>query len=257
MVIITVYDHHNRNDELWVVFYVFPLNKIFHLWDMLLLGGSSFPLCIGVAILTQLKALLLKADFNECILLFSELPEIDIERCVRDSIDIFASTPRSCTYREHASDLTNYQINNDLDMNPFPLADLKFERCPRISANDVVELNDLKAPTASLKTSKLLLIDIRTPDEYMKAALPASVNIPYENAFDDQNRITDNRLQHLLDQHRSLVKVVIGNKNYKQIVDFTNNLIINNATRVCLLHKGIDVFKTTGMLYVPTPSDLP
>lgn len=41
---------------------------------MLLLGGSSFPLCIGVAILTQLKNLLLKADFNECILLFSELP---------------------------------------------------------------------------------------------------------------------------------------------------------------------------------------
>jgi TBC domain-containing protein kinase-like protein len=41
---------------------------------MLLLGGSSFPLCIGIAILTQLKTLLLKADFNECILLFSELP---------------------------------------------------------------------------------------------------------------------------------------------------------------------------------------
>jgi len=101
---------------------------------MLLLGGSSFPLCIGVAILTQLKSLLLKADFNECILLFSELPgyyfyllltfvcfftkikilEIDIERCVRDSIDIFATTPRSCTYREHASDISNYQINNDL-----------------------------------------------------------------------------------------------------------------------------------------------
>jgi hypothetical protein len=40
--------------------------------------------------------------------------EIDIERCVRDSIDIFATTPRSCTYREHASDISAYQINNDL-----------------------------------------------------------------------------------------------------------------------------------------------
>jgi TBC domain-containing protein kinase-like protein len=58
---------------------VFPLNKIFHLWDMLLLGGSSFPLCIGIAILTQLKPLLLKADFNECILLFSELPGLIIQ----------------------------------------------------------------------------------------------------------------------------------------------------------------------------------
>lgn len=111
---------------------VFPLNKIFHLWDMLLLGCSSFPLCIGVAILTQLKTLLAKADFNECILLFSELPgtecgtsqsttfilflclEIDIERCVRASIDIFTLTPRSCMYREHASDQSIYQINNDL-----------------------------------------------------------------------------------------------------------------------------------------------
>ncbi|CAF1149659.1 unnamed protein product [Adineta ricciae] len=241
---------------LTVFAHVFPLNKIFHLWDMLLLGGSSFPLCIGVAILTQLKPLLLKADFNECILLFSELPEIDIERCVRDSIDIFASTPRACTYREHASDVPNYQVNNELDMDPFPLADLKFERCPRISANDVIELNDLKAPTASLKTSKLLLIDIRSPDDYIKSALPASVNIAYEKAFDNQNRIIDTRLQTLLDQHRSLVKVVIGNKNHKQAVDFTNNLIMNNASRVCLLHKGIDVFKTTGLLYVPTPSDL-
>jgi TBC domain-containing protein kinase-like protein len=142
-------------------------------------------------------------------------------------------------------------------MDPFPLADLKSERCPHICANDVVELNDLKAPTASLKTSKLLLIDIRSSDEYMKAALPSSVNVAYEKAFDNQSRITDTRLQRLLDQHRSLVKVVIGNKNHKQTVDFSNNLILNNATRVCLLHKGIDVFKTTGMLYVPTPSDLP
>lgn len=142
-------------------------------------------------------------------------------------------------------------------MDPFPLSDLKSERCPRISANDMIELNDLKAPTASLKTSKLLLIDIRSPDEYMKAALPSSVNIYYEKAFDNQNRIIDNRLQNLLDQHRSLVKVVMGNKNHKQTIDFTNNLIANNSTRVCLLHKGIDVFKATGLLYVPTPSDLP
>lgn len=142
-------------------------------------------------------------------------------------------------------------------MDPFPLADLKSERCPRISGNDVIELNDFKAPTASLKISKLLLIDIRSPEEYMKAALPSSINISYDQAFDQQTRIVDMRLQNLLDQHRSLVKVVIGNKNHKQTVDFANNLIVNNCTRVCLLHKGIDVFKTSGMLYVPTPSDLP
>jgi TBC domain-containing protein kinase-like protein len=143
------------------------------------------------------------------------------------------------------------------DMDPFPLADLKSERCPRISGNDIVEWNDLRVPTGSLKTSKLLLIDIRSPDEYMKAALPSSVNIPFDKAFDNQNRISDMRLQRLLDQHRSLIKVVMGNKNHKQTVEFANNLITNSHTRVCMLHKGIDIFKTTGMLYVPTPSDLP
>jgi TBC domain-containing protein kinase-like protein len=53
---------------------VFPLHKIFHLWDTLLLGNSSFPLCIGVAILQQLRDQLLTFGFNECILLFSDMP---------------------------------------------------------------------------------------------------------------------------------------------------------------------------------------
>ena len=53
---------------------VFPLHKIFHLWDTLLLGNASFPFCIGVAILLQLRERLLANGFNECILLFSDLP---------------------------------------------------------------------------------------------------------------------------------------------------------------------------------------
>lgn len=53
---------------------VFPLHKIFILWDTLLLGHSSLPLCIGVALLRQLKDRLLEFGFNECILLFSDMP---------------------------------------------------------------------------------------------------------------------------------------------------------------------------------------
>jgi len=44
---------------------VFPLHKILHLWDKLLLGNSSFPLCIGLAILQQLRDMLLESGFNE------------------------------------------------------------------------------------------------------------------------------------------------------------------------------------------------
>ena len=35
--------------------HVFPLHKIFHLWDRLLLGNSSYPLAIGLAVLKQLR----------------------------------------------------------------------------------------------------------------------------------------------------------------------------------------------------------
>lgn len=53
---------------------VFPLHKILPLWDRLLLGDSSFPLYVGLGILRQLRDTLLASGFNECILLFSDLP---------------------------------------------------------------------------------------------------------------------------------------------------------------------------------------
>lgn len=80
---------------------VFPLHKILHLWDKLLLGDSSFPLLVGLAILKQLRDSLLTSGFNECILLFSDLPEIDIELCVKDSMMMYQNTPPSITYRKY------------------------------------------------------------------------------------------------------------------------------------------------------------
>ena len=53
---------------------ILPLSKIYHLWDTVLMGTSSFPLCVGVAILQQLRGDLLSFGFNECILMFSDMP---------------------------------------------------------------------------------------------------------------------------------------------------------------------------------------
>lgn len=81
--------------------HVFPLHKILHLWDKLILGDSSFPLFIGIAVLKQLKATLLESGFNECILLFSDLPDIDMETCVNDSQKMYEKTPKSVCHRKH------------------------------------------------------------------------------------------------------------------------------------------------------------
>lgn len=80
---------------------VFPLHKIIHLWDKLLLGDSSYPLFIGISILQQLKTTLLNSCFNDCILLFSDLPDIVMETCVVESQKMYLSTPKSVTYRKH------------------------------------------------------------------------------------------------------------------------------------------------------------
>ncbi|KHN87937.1 TBC domain-containing protein kinase-like protein [Toxocara canis] len=56
--------------------HVLPLHKLFHLWDVLLLCDSSFPLFVGVAIMEQMRARLITAHFNDAILLFSDLPGI-------------------------------------------------------------------------------------------------------------------------------------------------------------------------------------
>lgn len=80
---------------------VFPLHKIIHLWDKLLLGDSSYPLFTGISILQQLKTTLMDSCFNDCILLFSDLPDIVIETCVVESQKMYLSTPKSITFRKH------------------------------------------------------------------------------------------------------------------------------------------------------------
>ncbi|KAG9509803.1 TBC domain-containing protein kinase-like protein [Fragariocoptes setiger] len=73
--------------------HVLPLHKILHVWDRLLLGNETFPLCIGLAILAQFRDELLSYTFNDCIVVFSDLPEIDIERCINDACHFYATTP--------------------------------------------------------------------------------------------------------------------------------------------------------------------
>lgn len=121
--------------------------------------------------LTQLRDRLLSSGFNECILLFSDLPEVDIEKCVTLSSATYECTPKSITSREHENEM--YHQKNDFvslgcklnyakrkfllqDIKGVKLGELKREQCSRISVNDVVHLVR-NAP------DQVLLIDIRNP----------------------------------------------------------------------------------------------
>ena len=240
--------------------HVFPLYKIFHLWDTLLLGSSSFPLCIGVAILRQLRNILLNSDFNECILLFSELPEINIAKCVTDTIEIFSWTPSSCLYRQHSiSPLvkeTPSVENPELDMTPIELSQLRLELCPHISVRDVLKLFDRNL-------SKLILVDIRPESEFSQFNVINSKNISFENLnFTklqqlSQSQVTsanendaNSYLIYLLQQNKNLLKIIMTSESkFKNGIDLANELVRLGNSKICILHNGVECFKSTKIFY--------
>uniref|UniRef100_A0A8C2EM38 TBC domain-containing protein kinase-like protein n=1 Tax=Cyprinus carpio TaxID=7962 RepID=A0A8C2EM38_CYPCA len=258
---------------------VFPLHKIFHLWDTLLLGNSSFPFCIGVAILQQLRDRLLANGFNECILLFSDLPEIDIERCVRESINLFCWTPKSATYRQHAqpnkpaSDSNSfgktpsyysseYQdlTKTDLSREPLKLSELKAEVSPRISVEDLIDLCELSGP-ACFKTAvkrartgkpKILAVDIRSLEDFSRGHIPGSINIPYTSTFGPEGELLQCPATSTLAGHRFRV-IVILSSIMKNATTFAAHLVTVNFPRVCVLDGGMNKMKSTGLLTVPSP----
>ena len=76
---------------------VLPLYKIYHLGGTLLLGNCAFPLCVGVAILKQVRDILKSYDFNECITLFSDMPGNCVCVCVSPCVCVpVCVCPRVC-----------------------------------------------------------------------------------------------------------------------------------------------------------------
>ena len=247
--------------------HVFPLHKVVHLWDTLLLGNSSFPLCIGVAILLQLRSQLLQSDFNECILLFSDLPEVNIDVVVQKSIQIFCQTPKSATYRMHAQQVSknkreaasyytldyNSQPKSDLSNMSISLSDLKREICCRISAEDLIQLcelrgsNDSKTPAKITKNSKpkICVVDVRSSDEFNRGSVPQSINCPFPN------KSTAAVVQAIV-QSKPKVSVVVGNQSNRDDRSFAAELIKAGLKGVCVLHGGIDILKPSGVLTIPT-----
>ncbi|XP_050678100.1 TBC domain-containing protein kinase-like protein isoform X2 [Leptidea sinapis] len=130
--------------------HVFPLHKIVHLWDALLVEGPSLPLYMGVGILKQLRETLLDSGFNECILLFSDLPEIDIGKCVTESIEMCRNTPRSISYRRFSN---APHVTEPMDVVEVPMETLLNEICPRINMSDFFSL---------MCQDKCCVVDIRS-----------------------------------------------------------------------------------------------
>uniref|UniRef100_A0A1B0GKB9 TBC domain-containing protein kinase-like protein n=2 Tax=Lutzomyia longipalpis TaxID=7200 RepID=A0A1B0GKB9_LUTLO len=210
--------------------HVFPLHKIIHLWDKLMLGDHSYPLFIGISVLKQLKSTLLVSGFNECILLFSDLPDIVMETCVIDSQKLYMSTPKSLAYRKY---VLHEKDPGQFDVQDIELEDLKREMCPRISANDLVHLH-LNEP------DRLAVLDLRNAVDFRRAHLPRSINIPFTSVL-----LGDTRLSALgvpnLDALLTNRVVVIVSSVHENAILFSNFLVDCGISGVCLLHRGFNI----------------
>lgn len=141
--------------------HVLPLQKLFHLWDSMLLADSSFPMFVGIAILCHLRNSLINAQFNDAILLFSDLPgifklflewtklflDVPIDTIVTNSWKLYNSVPPGCVARVHAG----------ISRKKVKIVDGQrhhWEDCPA----PPIFLNDLRA---LIKTESVLMIDMR------------------------------------------------------------------------------------------------
>lgn len=218
--------------------HVFPLHKIFHLWDKLLLGDSSYPLFVGLSILTQLRGTLLNSGFNECILLFSDLPEVDIEKCVLESSKFSDATPRSITFRKYELRTETREHDPCLDYEV-----LQNEFCPRISIYDLQELKR--------SSQKFLVIDTRAHECYVDKSIPGSLNIPVKDedfANENFDLVPSPELSALVN-NRGNVLIVVDNVNeINKVRTFCRFLVKKDYPKVCSLHGGIKALKTFNIL---------
>ncbi|KAH8315054.1 hypothetical protein KR059_004624 [Drosophila kikkawai] len=231
--------------------HVFPLHKILHLWDKLMLGDSSYPLFIGIAILRQLRSTLLSSGFNECILLFSDLPDIVMEGCVLESQKMYEVTPKSITHRQHA--LHQQQPHSlDIGVTEVELKHLQLEQCPRISAKDVQALL-LYSP------SELALVDLRSVVEYGRVYVPHSINIPFATVQLGDQRLEALPVANVETQLRGRIVVCVSNihQHSVEVIEthslvnfilifpfnsqFSHFLVACGIQRTCILHKGFNV----------------
>lgn len=227
----------------------------------LLLGNESFPLCVALAILQQLRTRLLESEFNDCILLFSDLPAIDIEECLNDSIRIFCATPKSLTYRQCGVSTRRPPAERlDLTLDSLTVEMQKSDKVPRMSGEELLMLlghrpmkDEVEGQFVQPQKPKAVAIDVRSKADFKMGALTDSINIPFQGAFDEDGelQVTVEALE-LAKQKKSKVICLVGSDNDARGRLFAENLLRLSYHRICLLHNGIEIFRSiNGILCVP------
>lgn len=154
-------------------------------------------------------------SFNDCILIFSDFPQIDIERCVRNSIKYFCSTPKSITKR-----------------GLWPLESLKENpRLPRIELEDLLVIFEKQAKNGnadSVNSKPFVFVDCRSKEEVSQFGSIAN-SVSFEEFGASLDR-TQNRKS--VNHHHLKYNLVIVVNSIEKTLELINQFCV---ARVCHL----------------------
>ena len=230
---------------------------------------------LGAAVLIQVRETLLSYEFNECILLFSDMPDVDIDKVIRSAVQMYRITPATLTYRRHSY----YEPPKKLAAPPkldgaakysysfteifikehiasFPDGgELKMELCGRIFVQDLAKMLRHKEGVerrggGSRSSSRILIVDIRTPEVFAVGHIPDSLNIPVSTKLVGKDgKPTSADVVRLIEcrRARDVVTVVVG-ANTGATQTFCKRLINLHFLHVAIVHGGSGALSQAGML---------
>lgn len=239
---------------LTVFTHIFPLEKVFKLWNVIMVYDHSFPLFIGLGILVQLRSYLLEYGFNECILIFSDLPDINIDKCITDAIYSYKITPHSATFRQYC--VVSIDYNNPT---PIPgkesqtLDKLKAATCVTITVQNFFTLYQAHKKALTMNKDRysiMIIIDTRNANEFKAESIPTSHNMPINTTFDEKGNFVNVNFANIFEKGKNKMKVIIG-YNVTSAHNFAECLLKLGIVHVCVLYADNRLLKKAG-LFVQT-----
>ncbi|ORX41747.1 hypothetical protein BCR36DRAFT_338798 [Piromyces finnis] len=168
--------------------HVFPLDKIYMIWDKILIGKPSLPLFIGSAIVIQLRSEILNGDFDESVLLLTELSAINIDKCLEKAQLLLRMSPKSIV-PDFLNIIDSTKISNDNLDDIVITEDLDTlhsdELAPRIKIEDFKKMYN-KSLILDVRNESLLTqsedngyIVISPSGSFLQGHIKNSISIPY------------------------------------------------------------------------------
>ncbi|KAI8899812.1 rab-GTPase-TBC domain-containing protein [Globomyces pollinis-pini] len=196
--------------------HVFPLDKIYYLWDHLLTGPEYLYMYMAVAILYQLRDEILKCDFTNAMLLFSDLAEVNVETCLMYAIRISKITPPSIINRMKDSIDSILKNQENESNNRFSFMSAKTSIITTLSVSDYMVI----------KTA-CLIIDTRRPELLKAGHIRGSICVDTDAFAEESDNNISQGLKLLLQRNRYVVLISEGEQN--DVTHFINVILVWNA----------------------------